>query len=317
VVRTLLDHGHQVRILVRRAGAPHDPRVEPVIGDVTDVAALGRAVDGIDAVIHLAALLHVVDPDPSLRAVYQAVNVDATIALADAARRAGARRFVLASTTAVYGPTAAAASETTPAAPESWYAESKLAAEATVTTRHHAGQFDVTVLRLSAVYGPRVKGNYQRLLGALAAGRFVPIGSGRHCRSLVYEDDAASALRLAVAHAPAPSGIFNVTDGTPHELRAIIAAMCRALGRPVPRLTLPAGPVRLAAALAATASRLVGRRPPSAVASLAKYLEPSVVDGSRWVRELGFQAHVDLDTGWRRTAEALREAGVLPAARPA
>lgn len=317
VVRTLLDRGHQVRILVRRTDSPRDSRVDAVVGDLTDVAALDRAVEGIDAVVHLAALLHVVDPTPALRPVYQAVNVDATIALADAARRAGARRFVLASTTAIYGPTSAAASETTPAAPDSWYAESKLAAETAVMARHHTGQFDTVVLRLCAVYGPRIKGNYQRLLRALAAGRFVPIGPGRHHRSLVFEDDAAVAFALAVAPAPAPRGIFNVTDGTPHELRTIIAAMCRALGRPAPRVAMPVAPVRLAASLVAATSRVAGRRPPSAVGALLKYLEPSVVDGGRFVREVGFHAGVDLESGWRRTVEALRATGALPPARPA
>jgi UDP-glucose 4-epimerase len=178
--------------------------------------------------------------------------------------------------------------------------------------RHHAGVFDVTVLRLSAVYGPRVKGNYQRLLQMLATGRFVPVGAGENRRSLIHEDDAAMALATAAVHPAAPGGIFNVSDGSPHQLREIIAAMCLALGRAEPRLAIPAGPAIAAATLAEWACGLAGRRPPRAAAMLAKYREASVVDASRIAEQLGFAATVDLMSGWQRTVRELRAAGALP-----
>jgi nucleoside-diphosphate-sugar epimerase len=110
-------------------------------------------------VVQLAALLHIPDPPPDMRTTYHHVNVDAPRWLAEAAAQAGVRRFVLASTTAVYGPSTTPATESTPPAPSSWYAESKLAAEGTVLAAHRPGVYDVSVLRLSAVYGHRIKGS--------------------------------------------------------------------------------------------------------------------------------------------------------------
>ena len=103
--------------------------------------------------------------------------VDGTEAVAEAAAAAGVRRLVLASTTAVYGPTGAQpASEDTAPAPDSWYAESKLEAERVARAVGRRTGLEIVVLRLSAVYGPRVRGNYRRLLRAMARGRFVSIG---------------------------------------------------------------------------------------------------------------------------------------------
>lgn len=311
-VRALTTAGHRVRVLVRTPAAAVAAGIEPCIGDLTDRASLDRATRDADAVVHLAALLHVVHPPPGMRAEYHRVNVDGTRALAEAAAQAGVRRFVFASTAAVYGPTPVPAVETTPAAPDSWYGESKVAAEATLLEAHRPGTFDVTILRLSAVYGPRIKGNYQRLLHTLAAGRFVPIGAGTNRRSLLHEDDAAAAFALAAVHRAAPGLVFNVSDGTPHELRQIIAAMCRALGRPDPRVAIPSGPAIAAARLAGWLCGLAGDPPPRAAATLAKYLEESVVDTSRIAQHLGFAARIDLLTGWHTTVRELRAAGALP-----
>ena len=101
-----------------------------------------------------------------------------------------------------------------------------------------------TVLRLGAVYGSRIKGNYRRLLIALARGRFVPIGPGSNRRTLVYDKDVGRAAMLAAVHPDAAGRIFNVTDGQIHTMEAIIETLCEALGRVPPRLTLPVGLIR-------------------------------------------------------------------------
>jgi UDP-glucose 4-epimerase len=312
VVRALATAGFAVRALARRP-APAEPGIEWYAGDLTDRASLGGAVRGMHGVVHLAALLHIPDPPPDMRVTYQHVNVDATRWLAEAAAQAGVRRFVLASTTAVYGPSATPATESTPPAPGSWYAESKLAAEGTVLAAHRPGVYDVSVLRLSAVYGPRIKGNYQRLLQALAAGRFIPLGPGANRRSLVYEDDAAAAFVTALQHPGAAGRLFNVSDGTPHRLRDIVRAMCSALGRAEPRFFVPAGPALAGVRVLERLVRLVGRTPPVTTATLTKYLEESVIDTSRLARELAFVPRVDLEAGWRETVLALRASGLLPA----
>ena len=199
-IRALVASGFEVRALTRSPGPAEAAGIAHAVGDLADRASLERAVEGMDVVVHLAALLHIANPAPDLRSEYHRINVEGTQSLADAAARAGVRRFVLASTAAVYGPTSAPATESTRPAPDSWYGESKLAAEGAVLGAHRPEAFDVTVLRLCAVYGPRIKGNYERLLRALASGRFVPVGPGMNRRSLIHEDDAAAALVAAAQH---------------------------------------------------------------------------------------------------------------------
>ena len=77
--------------------------VEVLIGDVTDQAAVQSAMVGVDAVIHMAALLHIVNPPPELREKYERVNIGGTATVVEAAIKAGVKRVVLFSTIAVYG----------------------------------------------------------------------------------------------------------------------------------------------------------------------------------------------------------------------
>jgi nucleoside-diphosphate-sugar epimerase len=319
-VRALLTAGAAVRVFGRldRVRDQPDrwpgwlPGVELACGDITQPETLAAAMPDVDVVIHLAALLHVVNPPPGFERRYRAINVEGTRHVAEAAAAAGVRRLVLASTTAVYGPTGeAAASEDTAPAPDSWYAESKLEAERVARAAGRPSGLETVILRLSAVYGPRVRGNYRRLLRAMARGRFVSIGRGRNRRSLVADADAARAFVLATRHPAAPGQIFNVADGPAHAVDEILAAMAEAVGRRPPRWHLPARIARFAAAAGDVAGGVVGRHP-GLRPSVEKYLEESAVDASRIVDVLGFHPELDLATGWRMTAESLRATGELP-----
>jgi UDP-glucose 4-epimerase len=301
-----------VRALIRRPDLAVPAGVEAQVGDLQDRASLIRAAQGVDVVVHLAALLHVVNPPPEMRETYHRINVDGTRSLVAAASEAGVRRFVLASTASVYGPVSLPAVEGTKPAPDSWYAESKLAAEDALFTAHRPGVFETSALRLSAVYGPRIKGNYQRLLQALSAGRYVALGAGLNRRSLLHEDDAAAAFVEAARHPAAAGRLFNVSDGVPHQIREIVRAICRALGRAEPVWSIPIGPAKAGVHALEQLARLVGRTPPITAATLAKYLEESVIDTSRITSELGFVPRMNLETGWKTTVETLRASSRLP-----
>jgi nucleoside-diphosphate-sugar epimerase len=153
---------------------------EARIGDVTDPLAVQTAMQGVDSVIHLAALLHIVNPPPALQEKYERINVGGTATVVAAAIQAGVRRVVLFSTIAVYGQSdGRILTEDTPPDPDTFYARTKLAAERVVLEAKgvDGGQIGA-VLRLGAVYGSRIKGNYQRLVRSLARGRFIPVGNG-------------------------------------------------------------------------------------------------------------------------------------------
>jgi len=319
--------------------------VDERIGDVTDPSAVQSAMQGVDAVVHLAALLHIVNPPPALREKYEQVNVGGTATVVEAAtkdvsacgrdgvtewrsgdgdvsacgcdgvtewgdgdvsgcgRRGGVKRIVLASTIAVYGPSnGKILNEGSPVQPDTFYAQTKLAAEKIVLNARNAdGQPIGTVLRFGAVYGARIKGNYARLLRALARHRFIPIGAGANRRTLVYDKDVAGAVVLAVRHPAAAGNIYNVTDGCFHTLNEIIMAISTALGRTPPRFAIPVAPVRFMAGIAEDVMRLTGRRSPINRATIDKYTEDIAVEGQRIQKELGFVPRYDLAAGWRET----------------
>ena len=127
------------------------------LGDLGDRALLQRALAGVEAVVHTAAL-HAPQVGVLPDAAFQRVNVDATRALAEAACAAGVGHVVFTSTTALYGAGAAAGQpaswvdEDTPPQPRSIYHRSKLAAEALLQGYADAGAFGLTVLRMSRCF---------------------------------------------------------------------------------------------------------------------------------------------------------------------
>ena len=163
-----------------------------------------------------------------------------------------------------------------------------------------------TVLRLGAVYGSRIKGNYERLTHALARNRFIPVGSGLNRRTLVYDKDVGRAAALTVSHPAAASRVFNVTDGGFHTLNEIIESICAALGRNPPRLSLPVGPTRALVGLVEKGSRSIGLKPPITREMIDKYTEDIAVDGSLIQKELGFVPQYDLRAGWEETVREMR-----------
>jgi len=306
VVNALADT-FDIRTFTRHSPDPALFRVPvtPFTGEVSDAEAVRIAASGTRVIVHLAALLHLMNPPSARRPEYERVNVDGTRAVMHAAQAERVPQVIVMSTIAVYGgQSRTLLDEESPTRPDSFYAETKLAAErVALDARAADGRPLGTVLRSAAVYGPRIKGNYLRLVRALARRRFVPIGRGDNLRTLVFEDDLAAATALA-ATTPAASGrIYNVSDGTPHRLAEIIAAICAALGRRPPGWHAPVGPVRAFLRLASVVDRRLPRM-------LDKYLEEIAVDSSRIQRELGFLPSTGLIEGWKKTVDAIHRSDV-------
>lgn len=315
VVQTLHEVGYSVRTL--SLDMPQDgilpAGIEVLTGDVTDPAAVRAAVRGVEAVIHMAALLHIVNPPPALRAKYKQINIGGTATVIDAAATVGVKRVVLFSTIAVYGRSdGQVLDEESPVHPDTFYAQTKLAAEQIVlNVKRQDGQPLGTVLRLGAVYGARIKGNYQRLVQTLARGRFIPVGNGHNRRTLVYDQDVARAAVLAVEHPAAAGRVYNVSDGQFHTLNEITAAICDSLGRTPPRLSLPITPVHFVAGIIEDSARFIGRPSPIGRETIDKYTEDIAVDSRRIQTELGFIPEFDLAAGWRETIQEMRQMGNL------
>jgi UDP-glucose 4-epimerase len=315
VVKALSAAGHAIRTLSLDsppAGIwPKD--IETQIGDITDPDAVQSAMRGVDAVVHLAALLHIVNPTDKLRHQYQRINVGGTATVVEAAVKNNVRRVVLFSTIAVYGDSRGRVlDETTQPKPKAFYEQTKLEAEYIVlNAKDSSGQSIGTVLRLAAVYGSRIKGNYRQLLMALAKGRFISIGNGQNRRTLIYDKDVANAAVLALKHPSAVGKLFNVSDGEFHTINNIISVMCAALDREAPALSVPERPARFVAGLIENLFLIFRRQPPITRAAIDKFTEDMVVDSRRIREELGFREQYSLAAGWKDTVREMREEGDL------
>jgi nucleoside-diphosphate-sugar epimerase len=315
VVRALLATGHDVRTLALDPPMPETlpSPVSVVIGDVSDPKAVRAAMHGVSLVIHMAALLHAFDSLPHMRQEYEKINVGGTATVVENAVAVGVERIVFFSTISVYGHSGARVlTEDSPVHPDSLYAQTKLDAEKLVLgARRLDGLSLGTVLRLAAVYGPGVKGNYRRLVESLARRRFIPVGDGRNRRTLIFDRDAAKAALLAAFHPAAAGRTYNVTDGRCHAMEDIIRTVCDALGRKAPRFSLPERPVRWTAGLLEDLTRLAGFKSPIGRAVLDKYMEDLAVSGERIQQELGFSPEFNLAEGWAETILKMRQMGEL------
>jgi nucleoside-diphosphate-sugar epimerase len=305
VVAALVSRGICVRAFARkplRAGIL-SARVEFVAGDIQNLAQIESATEGVDAIVHLAARLHVPAATDTDESAAYAVNVRGTENLLAAARNWGVSRLVFASTIAVYGTTRGQpATEESEARPVTPYASTKLRCEkAVLAARNGQGAPLGVVLRLGAVYGPHVKGNYEALMRALELRHFVAVGAGNNVRSLIYELDVAKAVLLALEHPSAPGHTYNVTDGTVHTVDEIVSAICHALGRRPPRFRLPAAPCMMMARASDGIRALLTGSPSGLAAALTTYLTNIAVRADRIQTELGFVADYDLLNGWRDT----------------
>ena len=315
MVHVLSAAGYRVRTLSldQPSKGQWSDDVETRIGDVTDKSAVQSAMQSVDAVVHLAALLHIANPPPEMREKYERINVGGTATVVEAAIEAGVKRVVLFSTIAVYGHAdGCVLNEMSPTHPDTFYAQTKLAAEQLVLNARGAGGQPLgTVLRLGAVYGSRIKGNYERLTHALARHRFIPVGNGLNRRTLVYDKDVGRAAVLAVSYPAAAGRVFNVTDGKFHTLNEIIESICSALGRKPPRFSLPVGPTRALVGFIEKGCRSVGLNPPLIHEMIDKYTEDIAVSSQRIQTELGFKPQYDLRSGWQETVQEMRKMGIL------
>ena len=218
VARNLLAEGHSVRVLDSLlhgqqsvANALEEHGVQVRVGDVRDAAARRSAVEGVDAVIHLAAIVG--DPacarDPELA---NEVNVVSSLRLIEDARAAGVGRFVFASTCSNYGRMADSSvpvDESGELRPVSLYAEQKVEIEKLLLARD-LGPIAPTCLRLATVYGvaPRMRFDLtiNEFTRDLWAGRLLTVFGEQFWRPYVHVRDAARAVGIALA---APDSVVD------------------------------------------------------------------------------------------------------------
>jgi nucleoside-diphosphate-sugar epimerase len=210
-VPRLLGQGEQVRILVRDPGRAEPLRrrgAELVVGDLRDGDARKRAVEGVDAVVHLGVVLTALARGASEEEA-ATVNRTATVELARAALATGVRRFVFASTNLVYGPGRGrpAREDDEPRPASQVYPASKAAAERELLELHHSAGLGLRIVRLAFVYG---EGD-QHLAESLRWAKSWPAHQRLH---LIHHADAAQALIRGLRNGM-DGRIYNGADDAP------------------------------------------------------------------------------------------------------
>ena len=240
LLRELPKHGHRVRVLLRRPSEVPLDCASAVVGDLARPRNMAAALADVDAVIHSAAIGRVSGlPEDDFRVL----NTEATIGLARAAQRAGAKRFIfLSSVRAQSGPSdEAVLTEDRQPRPTDAYGRSKLAAE------EGLGQLDLdwVALRPVLVYGPGMTGNLAALAQWARARYPLPLAGLKGRRSLLSVENLADAINTVIA-APAPlRRPLIVADAEPLTVPDMIAAMRRGMGRrpglfPLPEIVVQA-----------------------------------------------------------------------------
>src|SRR5215467_8968177 len=194
LLRELPKRGYRLRVLLRQPPSMPMPCASAVIGDLARPRNMSAALEGVDAVIHSAGFTHGMSGVPEHD--YRLLNTEATISLARAARRAGAKRFVfLSSIRAQSGPTAEAVlTETDDPNPTDAYGRSKLAAERGLAEL----DLDWVSLRAALVYGPGVRGNIARLMKFARSHFPLPLRSILARRSLLAVENLSAAVEVVL-----------------------------------------------------------------------------------------------------------------------
>jgi nucleoside-diphosphate-sugar epimerase len=244
----LLARGHEVRAAVRRLSAPAEgpPSMQQVlVEDIGDEIDWRPVLDGVDAVVHLAAIAHRGASEEEIRRV----NLDGTVRLARAASGV-VRRFVFMSSVKVHGEDsgAGAYTETDPTRPEDAYGRSKLEAERSLAELAARGGMELALVRPPLAYGPGVRANFLRLLRWVDSGLPLPFAGVRNRRSLVYIGNLVDAVARCVEH-PRALGPFLVSDEETVSTPELVSRAARALERPAKLVHVPPVMLRLAGAI--------------------------------------------------------------------
>jgi UDP-glucose 4-epimerase len=284
VVDRLLDGGAAtVRVfdkLVNHDNLRGDARVEVIEGDVTDVAAVRRAIDGTDGVFHMAVLP--LGPTVENPRVGLDVNVVGTFNVFEAARDAGMPKVVFSSASSVYGDTDDTMDETHPLGARTMYGASKIAGEYFLRSFNDQYGLPYVTLRYMNVYGPRQEGGLVIAVARRVLSGQAPriTGDGSQSFDFVHVADVAGANIAAMV-----SGVsgeeFNVGSGTEASAGEIASKLIGIIGAEVEVEYDPS--VRV----------LMRRR---------------VGSNEKAKKMLGWEAEIRLDDGLRDTVEWIRGA---------
>jgi nucleoside-diphosphate-sugar epimerase len=302
LVRALVARGDTVTCLVRSPAKAarlgwRDVRV--VRGSLNDAGALEEGCRDADVIYHVAGALAARNP-----AAFMHTNRDATARLIEIAGRRNPTRFVFVSSQAAGGPNPRGEpiDEGHPPRPVTSYGRSKLAAEEVV----RGAGIPWTIVRPPVVYG---EGDRELLkIFKLAATGVAPVfGDGRQELSIVYAGDLADALVTVATAQDTANRLYYVAHPEPTTSGDLVRAIAAARGRRVRLVPLPHALARGVLWLTGGVAAITGRATLLSTDKAPEFFAPAwTCRPDAMLRDAGWRARVDLDTGLRRTMEWYR-----------
>lgn len=297
--------GHRVTALGRNASgdlraafAQHGVVLK--LGDINDPNFIGDAVRGSSHICHLAAAWREVGLPIEH---YRRVNVDGTRVVASAAARHGVTKLVFCSTVGLHPrQSQEVIAEDSRFEITNPYEASKAETEEMLRAMAHNTGLAVAILRPADVYGP---GDLRllKLFRAVARQRFPLVGAGTGRRHMLYIDDLTEALLTACAQDSGPCEAFLVAGPDVITLRALLERMTKMLGVRRFGISVPFGPMKVAAAVVEDVCGLIRVTPPIHRRSLDFFLTDVEYDTRKARSKLRWMPHVSLESGLRQTID--------------
>lgn len=302
LIHRLRDLGAQVSGVDLHA----DPTIDVVAGSTTDPSGWSHHLDGVDAVIHTAAIVsNVASHDDAWR-----VNVLGTRRTLDAAAAAGVRRFVHVSSIMAYGfDYPDGVDETYPVRVNGFsYTDSRVTSEAVVMTAHAAGEVDATVVRPGDVIGP---GSIwvREPIAMARKGRVVLPARGTGLLTPIYLDNLVDAMLLALSTPAASGQVFTLTDGYGVPCRDYFGRLAALTGGRARTLPTP-----LAVALSRGAGALLrrlGQPNELSPATMLMLARTGVYSNEKARHLLGFEPRVTYEQAMSLVEDWVRDEGLI------
>jgi len=307
VVRTLQNRGHGIRGLGRQTPPdPEDSSIDLFQGDLTRPATLRGAAKDIDVIIHAAGHAHAVDTEPT--GIHNQVTLEGTRHLLAEAEKCGVQRFIfISSVKAAPEPGTDCLDETASDLPEDEYGLSRRQAEELILEAGRRTGMHACILRPAPVYGPGCKGNLASMLRWIDRGLFPPIPDTGNRRSMVDVRDLVQAVLLAIENRDAAGRTYFITDGENYTTRRIYSGMCRALGKSVPRWSIPVPILRALGRVGDAVEAVLGRPVPYDSRTCARLLDSACYRSVDAASSLGFHPAYKLEDALPAMVETYRQ----------
>lgn len=250
--RELLRRGNSILGAKRGTKAYDLPHFHTIdVGDIGPATDWTSALAGVDAVVHLAARVHMMqDTAADPLAEFRKVNVEGTRRLAEASAQAGVKRFVFLSSVKVNGESTDPSStcigrgerlftEADAPQPEDAYSVSKWEAEKVLREIEQRTGIEVVIIRSPLIYGPGVKANFLKLIQLIEHGMPLPFGGIRNQRSLLSLTNLVELLCCCLEHPKVAGETFLMSDGDDVSTPELVRRIAQALGKPARLLPVP------------------------------------------------------------------------------